>query len=101
MVSASDWTPMEPMRTDDDNHADLFGGDLFSDELLDIYNAAEDGQESSCPDEGVPLSNGKEKSKMTEDKIDFFFPPTNRSFVFSHSTTNTTATFWTSNKKVY
>lgn len=58
MVSASDWTPMEPMRTDDDNHADLFGGDLFSDELLDIYNAAEDGQESSCPDEGVPLSNG-------------------------------------------
>ena len=36
----SDWAPMESMTTDGENHADLFGGDLFSDELLDIYSSS-------------------------------------------------------------
>jgi hypothetical protein len=31
---------MESMTTDGENHADLFGGDLFSDELLDIYSSS-------------------------------------------------------------
>ena len=41
-MMVSDWSTTEItadiMQTDGDNHSDLFGGDLFSDELLDIYN---------------------------------------------------------------
>ncbi len=65
-IMVSDWPTMESSSTDininmgmnmngimqtdgdgDDNHADLFGGDLFSDELLDIYNSStgENGKE--------------------------------------------------------
>lgn len=53
----ADWTQMETMNADGDNHADLFGGDLFSDELLDIYNASEGGADSSEHDGVVPLAN--------------------------------------------
>lgn len=51
----TEWTPMEPMQSDCANHADLFGGDIFSDELLDIYNS-EDVNGGTGHD-GVPLSN--------------------------------------------
>ena len=51
----TEWTPMEP---DSDNHADLFGGDLFSDELLDIYNS-EGVNDASGHDGVVPLANGE------------------------------------------
>lgn len=43
-MMVSDWSTTEItadiMQTDGDNHSDLFGGDLFSDELLDIYNSS-------------------------------------------------------------
>ena len=55
----ADWTQMDSMNADGDNHADLFGGDLFSDELLDIYNASEGGADSTEHDGVVPLANGK------------------------------------------
>jgi len=55
----SEWPPMETatdiMQTDGDNHADLFGGDLFSDELLDIYNSAAGEDETEHSE--VPLEN--------------------------------------------
>ena len=55
----SDWPPMEPetgiMHTD----GDLFGGDLFSDELLDIYNSSESTADADAAGGVVPLPNGK------------------------------------------
>jgi hypothetical protein len=61
----SDWSPMEPetgMMHSEDNHADLFGGDLFSDELLDIYNSSEGGVDATGHEHDgvVPLTNGKD-----------------------------------------
>ena len=53
----TEWAPMEPMQSDCTNHADLFGGDIFSDELLDMYNTEE--MNESTGHDGVPLSNGK------------------------------------------
>ena len=59
----TEWTPMEPMQSDCANHEDLFGGDIFSDELLDIYNS-EDVNGGTGHD-GVPLSNGKRSSSSS------------------------------------
>jgi hypothetical protein len=42
----ADWTHMESINADGDN-SDLFGVDLFSDELMDIYNSTEDRNDSS------------------------------------------------------
>lgn len=58
----SDWSPMEPetgMMHSEDNHADLFGGDLFSDELLDIYNSSEGEVDATGHEHDgvVPLTN--------------------------------------------
>lgn len=55
----SDWPQMETMHLNGevDNSSDLFGGDLFSDELLDIYNSSEGADDSTGHE--VPLSNGK------------------------------------------
>ncbi len=57
----TEWTPMEPIQSDCANHADLFGGDIFSDELLDIYNSEEVNEATGH--EGVKLTNGKGFSK--------------------------------------
>ena len=43
------------MHTD----GDLFGGDLFSDELLDIYNSSESTADADAAGGVVPLPNGK------------------------------------------
>ena len=55
---------MDSMHTDGDNHADLFGGDLFSDELLDIYNASEGATDSTGHDGVNTLNNGEQSSQI-------------------------------------
>lgn len=62
----TEWTPMEP--TDSANHADLFGGDLFSDELLDIYNS-EEVNNTSGHEGVVPLANGKSMNRFFTELI--------------------------------
>ena len=42
MMSSVDWPTIDPNSVDGEPDAsDLFGGDLFGDELLDMYSATE------------------------------------------------------------
>lgn len=52
----ADWSQMDSMNTEADN-GDLFGVDLFSDELLEIYNSSDGANDTS--EHHVSLSTGK------------------------------------------
>lgn len=39
-MSTVDWPTIDPNAVDGENTSDLFGGDLFGDELLDMYNSS-------------------------------------------------------------
>ncbi len=59
----TEWAPLEPMQSESTNHADLFVGDIFGDELLDMYNSEE--VNGSTEHDGVAqLSNGEAFIKM-------------------------------------
>jgi len=58
----SDWPTMEPEA------ADLFGGDLFGDELLDIYNTSETCGDGNGP--VVPLSNDDIPNILEQNDMD-------------------------------